>query len=135
MTDLSFPYRKDVVKFLALCEAQNWRCCYCGIRCDGPLDAHDSPTIEHVVPTAAGGRRVWANEVMACKLCNGGRSSMRTDKYMQLVKWKGREKAARYGHRLTHRLSVRIWRAKRRRFLEAAQDNGVRYGATASHPL
>jgi hypothetical protein len=53
----------------ALCEAQNHRCCYCGVR-------SDALTFEHVVPASHGGSSDWDNLVMACEPCNGRRGTM-----------------------------------------------------------
>lgn len=83
----------------ALLEAQNHRCAYCGIALSLIRHSHDEATVDHVVPRVAGGRPIWSNEVMACRLCNEGRGAMRADKYFQRVLWRGRIKAARYGKR------------------------------------
>lgn len=90
---------RGVTKRASLSEAQNHRCAYCGIRLTDTKLAHDEATIDHVVPRVAGGRPIWSNEVMACRLCNEGRGAMYADHYFQIVTWKGREKAARYAHR------------------------------------
>lgn len=99
--DFSFAaiYATGRRKLNVLGEAQNWRCCYCGIRCTGRRDDHDEPTVDHVLPIAAGGLRSWDNEVMACRLCNVGRGAMPARKYLLLVMWKGRWKAHRNARR------------------------------------
>ena len=58
--------------FARLSEAQNWRCCYCGVRTTryGPTGA----TIEHVLPKCHGGADHPDNLVMACYDCNSSRS-------------------------------------------------------------
>jgi hypothetical protein len=58
--------------FVCLCEAQNWRCCYCGVRTN-ELDTSPA-TIEHVIPKSKGGLDHPENMVMACKVCNVARS-------------------------------------------------------------
>lgn len=65
-----------------LAEAQNWRCCYCGIRL-GFMKGEMFPTIEHVVPRSKGGGNDWLNLVVACGPCNHERSSMEIEKFMQ----------------------------------------------------
>ncbi len=59
--------------FDCLGEAQNWRCCYCGIRMD-TLDVNRTqptqPTIEHLIPLRKGGKDHPENLVIACCLCN-----------------------------------------------------------------
>ncbi|CAO3430051.1 HNH endonuclease [Azospirillum doebereinerae] len=61
------------VRRLALAEAQGWRCVHCGqpMRYDG--NHPDGATIEHVIPLAFGGQRVWGNEVAAHQRCNHAR--------------------------------------------------------------
>lgn len=100
--DISAP---NAIKITALSEAQNWRCAYCGIRCDGIGNEHNAPSRDHVVPKAAKqdkilyGGLIWENEIMACRLCNNSRGAMYARAYLQAVKWKGREKAAKWALR------------------------------------
>jgi len=92
-------------------EAQNWRCCYCGIYMHTGSHrptSRDCATVEHVVPRTAGGSDDWLNLVAACRLCNNARSAMKALKYLQFVKWKGREKAARYANKLRVKLQLRL---------------------------
>ena len=56
-----------------LAEAQNWRCCWCGKKCDPHGPGWSTPTIEHVIPKALGGNNTWLNLAMACAKCNGNR--------------------------------------------------------------
>ena len=102
------PYTIDTpnpVKINILGEAQNWRCAYCGIRCDGGHNADDAPSRDHVIPKAAfRGRPIyehldWSNEIMACRLCNSHRGAMYARAYFQMVQWKGRLKAAAWARR------------------------------------
>ncbi len=59
-----------------LAEAQNWRCCYCGIRMEGFGDDLNAPTFEHVIPLRDGGsNRHSENIVIACRTCNGTRAN------------------------------------------------------------
>ncbi len=53
-----------------LAEAQNWRCCWCGIHCRPEPNYKDSATIEHVQPRSLGGADEWENYAMACAGCN-----------------------------------------------------------------
>lgn len=61
-----------------LAEAQNHRCCYCGVvlldRMFHPPD-HCRLTIEHVISRSRGGADVWDNLVAACRQCNAWRSA------------------------------------------------------------
>lgn len=51
-------------------EAQNWRCCYCGVQMNRWRDGPTLCTIEHVIPASAGGRVCWETCAAACKKCN-----------------------------------------------------------------
>lgn len=54
-------------------EAQNWRCCWCGVECDARRGRKTSATVEHVVPKSQGGADEWENMALACSDCNGKR--------------------------------------------------------------
>lgn len=58
-----------------LCEAQNWRCCYCGCRMTDGGNTLERATFEHVVPRAFGGPDTESNLVIACMGCNNRRGS------------------------------------------------------------
>lgn len=119
--DPTFPHDVGARKIVVLAEAQNWRCAYCGIRCHGSPGAGDEATIDHVTPIIAGGLRQWANEVMACRLCNEGRGAMWARQYFIIVGHKGREKAARYARRRLRRLKLANRLAAASKQQEAAQ--------------
>lgn len=54
-----------------LCEAQNWRCAYCGVPVQiGTWPSWTAATRDHVVPLASGGASDWNNVVVACWACN-----------------------------------------------------------------
>jgi len=82
-----------------LSEAQGHRCCYCGIALIESPNAHNSATIEHVVPEVAGGWNGDINLVAACNYCNAGRGAMLATSYFDLVARVGREEAHRLGRR------------------------------------
>lgn len=113
--DFSRPY---FALLCQLCEAQNWRCCYCGIPMEigregeWTEDAWKTTldmraTVEHVVPKIDGGSNKWINLAAACRLCNNARSSMKADRYIRFVQWKGREGAARYANRIRSKIQRR----------------------------
>jgi hypothetical protein len=58
--------------FTCLSEAQNWRCCYCGVRTNEPESS--IPTIEHIIPKNLGGLDHPDNMAMACRECNQAHS-------------------------------------------------------------
>ena len=58
--------RKNRRKLERLCEAQNWRCCYCGCA----LEIGDNATVEHVLAKGSGGNSSYWNTVAACVSCN-----------------------------------------------------------------
>jgi hypothetical protein len=96
---MNAPYTigtKNSVKIALLAEAQNWRCAYCGCRCDGEPNTRFAPSREHVIPVVAGGLHEWGNEVMACNLCNNGRGAMYARRYFEKVQKVGRWKAFKW---------------------------------------
>lgn len=90
-------------KLIALSEAQNWRCAYCGIYCDTTHHHWNHPSREHVIPVLAYGLHEWENEVMACRLCNTGRGVMAALIYLAKVQEVGRWKAFRWAVRKVQR--------------------------------
>lgn len=56
-----------------LAEAQNWRCCYCGIRMEMGGKSGARATFEHFIPRALGGSDRRSNLVAACLDCNQSR--------------------------------------------------------------
>lgn len=90
-------------KRICLCEAQNWRCCYCGVRVylRRKHNVHISDdtfgTVDHIIPRARGGLAIWSNEVIACTLCNNGRNVIDAMVYFEAVQKMGRHGAFRWG--------------------------------------
>lgn len=70
---------------VALAGAQNWRCAHCGGVMRYNPGSPDSATIEHVIPLANGGLRVWGNEVSAHQACNGRRGSQPVDRISRMI--------------------------------------------------
>lgn len=66
---------------IQLCEAQNWRCCYCGTHVDFDRERGDgnsksnNATLEHVETRSNNGSDTWDNLVIACRRCNNLRSN------------------------------------------------------------
>jgi hypothetical protein len=87
-----------------LSEAQGHRCCYCGIRLIDVPWQHNSVTLEHVIPKAAGAWNDDINLVVACRLCNEGRGTMLAASYFDLVLKHGRNEANRLGRRWRKRI-------------------------------
>lgn len=96
LTDPSWPYAGLGLeatwravgwnKAAALSEAQNHRCCYCGVRFAEGADHPASMTIEHLVRRADGGRREWLNEVAACRSCNNMRHELDPMAFESLIR-------------------------------------------------
>lgn len=61
-------WRRRMIRRLS--EAQNHRCCYCGVDMVADHLHQHGATIEHVVTRAAGGKTTWLNLVAACRTCN-----------------------------------------------------------------
>lgn len=79
-TPWGFMTRRELRILLA--EAQNWRCCYCGVEMTDPppgrvmkreVIAPTALTIEHLQHRTHGGQDSWANAVAACHNCNSKR--------------------------------------------------------------
>ena len=51
-----------------LAEAQNWRCCYCGVRTTASGGCR--ATFEHIIPRALGGSNLVGNLAISCCSCN-----------------------------------------------------------------
>lgn len=79
--------QQTVEQFRAmLCERQNWRCCYCGIRVQDDIkQATDSATLEHVVPRCHGGPDDESNIVIACFECNNSRGDGFSTLHIELL--------------------------------------------------
>lgn len=58
-----------------LAEAQNWRCCYCGVPMIHDRCSPTQATIEHIVPRSLGGPNRPDNYVVACRACNEARGN------------------------------------------------------------
>ncbi len=99
MTAQLKPCRRD-----RLAEAQNHRCCYCGVRF-GLGD--DAPTLEHVHPRSHGGSNALSNLVVACCRCNTMRGTEGAYRFFERRGWDGRLT------RSDHRRLVTVWNATR----------------------
>jgi len=64
-----------------LAEAQNHRCCYCGVRMADTTKQPDSVTLEHVQAKSHGGRTTFWNCAAACYLCNYTRDVINPTKF------------------------------------------------------
>lgn len=76
-----------------LSEAQNHRCCWCGIKVTELRNRSDSATIEHVVPKSHGGADHTDNFAIACHSCNGNRGVRSVEDFM-LQKQSAKDKAS-----------------------------------------
>ena len=93
-------------RLIRLCESQNWRCCYCGVRLDisandGPSDPDNMATRDHVVPrseTRSLPHKVKIkicqdNLVASCCKCNKLRGDMNAIDFFILRQFQLREEA------------------------------------------
>jgi len=82
-------YVKKVVRLryerTMLSEAQNHRCCWCGIRMTEVRDKHNSSTIEHVVPKSRGGPNHIDNYAVACAQCNNKRGDQEVEVFLAKI--------------------------------------------------
>ncbi len=73
---------------IALCEAQNWRCCYCKFPVRmvfGECNDQDAATREHLIPRAKNGGNDYENLIIACLLCNKVRDHANPYRFEQTV--------------------------------------------------
>ncbi len=68
-----------------LSEAQNHRCCYCGVQMTTPGNHPNSVTLEHIQPKAHGGLTDYWNCVVACYRCNCARGTQNPTKFFQAL--------------------------------------------------
>ncbi len=59
-----------------LCEAQNYRCCFCSHEMNHEQGSDKRATREHVIPRAFGGANSWDNTAASCSECNTMRGPM-----------------------------------------------------------
>jgi 5-methylcytosine-specific restriction endonuclease McrA len=71
-------------------EAQNHRCCYCGIRFSDDPRSESFATWEHVLPRARGGSDTLKNLVLACHACNAGREDEMWPEHYEALETAGR---------------------------------------------
>lgn len=80
--NLGFKIELKIYWRTVLSEAQNHRCCYCGVGFSDQPDSVGSPTIEHVVPRSLGGPDHPNNYVIACYGCNTARGVMPAEQFV-----------------------------------------------------
>jgi 5-methylcytosine-specific restriction endonuclease McrA len=118
---------RDRHKLEILCEQQNHRCCYCGVRfVDGDPMAPAAPSIEHVVRICDGGARTWDNEVAACRWCNSTRGDILPALFFEARAHKGHPPVF-----LTRKEKLRRKR-KRRRYVRGWQSQMALVGHDVS---
>lgn len=69
-----------------LSEAQNHRCCYCGVDMDLRPSKPHGATLEHYQTRSSGGRTNFSNCVAACKTCNHARGTAHPQKFWYRVR-------------------------------------------------
>lgn len=66
-----------------LAEAQNWRCCYCGV-CMAAPDGRRA-TFEHVLPRSLGGSDLIGNLAISCHDCNNKRGAQMRAEHIEAL--------------------------------------------------
>lgn len=74
--DLAFRQAKKVYIRTTLAEAQNWKCCFCGVEMVELPNQKNSATIEHVTPASKGGENDPDNYAISCYRCNHNRGDL-----------------------------------------------------------
>lgn len=116
-----------------LCEAQNWRCCYCAIELVDGCTSDAAATIDHVTARSVGGRDHSTNFAAACRLCNNSRGALSAHLYLLFVKERGRHGAALHAKSMRHRASAKKYRKEREAAAERkTQASSVDFSQRAS---
>lgn len=87
--ELAFDIADRIYVRTRLSEAQNWKCCWCGIPCTHERGKKDSSTLEHILPKSMGGTDDYENLAMACSRCNSKRGNIDVDVFINNI---GKEK-------------------------------------------
>ena len=66
-------------------EAQNHKCCWCGIVTTDERGKKYSSTLEHVMPVSKGGKNHPDNLAMACSRCNQKRGNKPAEEFMNEI--------------------------------------------------
>lgn len=81
---LAFKQAKKVYIRTTLAEAQNWKCCFCGIVMVEYPNQKNSATIEHVIPSSKGGTNSPKNYAISCNHCNNKRGTLDWEVFMEM---------------------------------------------------
>jgi len=68
-----------------LAEAQNWKCCFCGVYMTEVRGKNNSVTVEHVTPKSMGGTDHHDNLAASCNRCNNSRGTKDVTKFVPPV--------------------------------------------------
>lgn len=71
----------------SLSEAQNHRCCFCGVQTTYRLAQDNTATIEHVIPQGHGGPNSYRNLAMSCLTCNDKRKTIDAETFLEGKLW------------------------------------------------
>lgn len=85
MRKIIFKSHMNVYRRTLLSEAQNHKCCWCGIMTTEERNKKHSSTIEHVECRSCGGSDEFENLAMSCSMCNSNRGSMTIEEFMKRV--------------------------------------------------
>lgn len=81
--ELAYKQAKKVHIRTFLAEAQNWKCCFCGIEMVEYPNQSNSATIEHVTPASKGGENTPENYAISCHRCNHNRGNLDWEIFME----------------------------------------------------
>jgi hypothetical protein len=104
---LAFASAKKVYMRVCLAEAQNWRCCWCGVECVPESDKKNSATIEHVTPRSQGGTDHWSNLAMSCNRCNQARGVRPIERFIDIVQKGSFKEYSKADHRAAKAAAIR----------------------------
>lgn len=84
-----------VEQFVALCEAQGWKCSYCR-----ELVGQDEMTADHKIPLVRGGTNAIENIAPACRSCNSKKYNRTPEEFAELMKRRQHLRPSQRGYRL-----------------------------------
>lgn len=114
MVGIALKIARNIHIRCRLGEAQNWRCCWCGVECRPEPGFKDSATIEHVLPRSKGGADHWDNYAMACASCNHHRGNASVEEMLAGIPKKKSQEASKREKRQSKMLQKYVDRAKKR---------------------
>jgi 5-methylcytosine-specific restriction endonuclease McrA len=93
---INVPHRKKKWSRRGVLERDNYTCIYCGVTArDDGMRVEDF-TIDHIIPTAQGGKGTWVNTACACYNCNHTKANRTPSESGFSLKWEPKTPRTNY---------------------------------------